>query len=85
MENFTYPQDLQNAISGRDCIRNAQCISELKVKYGHEPIAFLHFRQFSEMCDYILKNDIENEDFLSKDVKERLVSYFFDFIEKHPL
>ena len=39
MENFINIQQLQNAISGRDCIRNAQCISELKEKYGHERIA----------------------------------------------
>lgn len=85
MENFINIQQLQNAISGRDCIRNAQCTSELKEKYGHERIAFWHFRKFEEICDYILKNDIEKEILLSKDAKDRLVSYLSDFIEKHPL
>jgi len=85
MENFIDSQKLQNAISGIGTILNAQCISELKEKYGHEPIAFWHFRQFEEMCDYILKNDIDNESILSKDAKERLINYFSAFIEEHPL
>ena len=82
MENFINIQQLQNAISGRDCIHNSQCISELKKKYGQERIAFWHFRQFEEICDYILRNDIND---LSIDAKERLTTFFSAFIEKHPL
>ena len=82
MKNFINHQELQDAISGRVNIHNTQCISELKEKYGHEPIAFWHFRQFAEICDYLLQNDI-NE--LSIDAKERLTSFFSTFIEKNPL
>ena len=58
-------------------------IYKLRDKYGDERIAFLHFRYFKELCDYILENNIENENVLSKDVKERLLDYYTTFVKKH--
>ena len=81
MENFIDLQAQLNILPGIDSAR----INEMKEKYGLEHIEFWHFRHFAEMCDYILENDINNENFLSKDAKDRLVNYFSDFSEKHPL
>lgn len=82
MENFIDSQKLQDATSGIGIIFNAQCINEMKEKYGRERIAFWHFRQFEEICDYMLRNDFND---LSIDAKEKLTTFFSAFIAKHPL
>ena len=81
METTIDLQEHLNVLPGIDYVR----IKELKEKYGHERIAFWNFRQFAEMCDYILEHDIKNENFLSKDTNERLINYFSTFTENHPV
>ena len=83
MKNFINLREYLNPESSGNIVLNTLYITELKERYGHERIVFWHFRHFWEMCDYILENDIRNENFLSKDAKHNLINFISTFIKNH--
>lgn len=84
LKSYLNSPDAEIVSLGEGLAWNSECINDLKVMFGREPITFWQFRRFYDFCDYLLDEYFpSNGECLSEDARNRLQTFLFTFIKRH--